>query len=53
MYVGGTDGLKDEYTNIAYHLRTVCDMCGHAMLFDIERYVGGDEPMFEKGQPAQ
>jgi hypothetical protein len=49
MTVGGGDRLRDSTTNIAYHLRILCDMCGHVMLFDVERYVSGDEPIFETG----
>lgn len=49
MTVGGGGGLEDSTTNIAYHLRILCDMCGHVMLFDVERYVSGDDRILETG----
>lgn len=47
MYVGGTADTRDATTNMVFLLRVFCDVCGHVLLFDVERFVKGDERIWE------
>jgi hypothetical protein len=38
----------DATTDVLYMLAVTCDLCGHAMLFNAEKFYGGDEPIFER-----
>lgn len=50
--VGGTEEMKDKYTNVVYLFRVVCSVCGLSLTFDAERFRDGDAPMFVQGPPA-
>jgi hypothetical protein len=47
MYVGGSPEARDATTNVIFLMRVFCEICGHSMLFDTEKYVHGDEKIFE------
>jgi hypothetical protein len=39
--------LQDAKTNIRFYVALTCDLCGHVMLFDSERFQHGDERALE------
>jgi hypothetical protein len=47
MYVGGSPEARDATTNVIFLMRVFCEICGYSMLFDTEKYVHGDEKIFE------
>jgi hypothetical protein len=53
MNIGGIPGstTQDVGTNILYMALVRCDVCGHAMFFDAEKFYGSDEPMLEREAP--
>jgi hypothetical protein len=40
-------------TNIVFLVRITCELCGHTLLFDSERFTGADEPAFDPEPPYQ
>jgi hypothetical protein len=45
-YVGGGPQSQDRTTNLAFMARILCEMCGHVMLFDVEKFAGSDEAIY-------
>lgn len=51
MHIGGHferhEPDADPTVNILFYVQVVCDLCGHAMFFDSEKFHSGDEPVLE------
>jgi hypothetical protein len=43
------DPRHDPEANVWFAVRVECDMCGHMMFFNSERYTTGDEPVLFQG----
>jgi ribosomal protein S27AE len=47
--IGGVPwGIKDADTNVLFMVRVECQMCGHSLLFNSERFHSGDTPTLER-----
>ncbi|HTA33492.1 MAG TPA: hypothetical protein VK721_08720 [Solirubrobacteraceae bacterium] len=40
---------KEPSGNVLFMVRVECQVCGHTMLFNSERFFTGDEPIIERG----
>jgi hypothetical protein len=54
LTVGGlhfdqSDPRHDPDANIEYAAKVECDVCGHILLFNVERFYSGDEPVLYTG----
>jgi hypothetical protein len=45
------DPRRDPEANVRFMVEVRCEACGHSMLFDSEKFHGGNEPTLFVGPP--
>jgi hypothetical protein len=41
--------LKEPSTNVLFMVRVECEVCGHSLMFNSEKFFSGDTPILEAG----
>ncbi len=56
LHVGGhreRGDPRDSSENILFMAIVECQLCGHVLLFDSEKFHGGDERILQPGEPVE